>query len=283
MHNRFSGWYFKCQAEQHSLALIPAIHAAGNNVTGSIQLITPQGAWCVSYPPSRIHGRGPGPRMALGESLFTPRGIRLRLQGDGLAAEGALSFGPPSPIGGDIMGPFRLLPYLECRHSVSSMEHSVEGRITVNGIAYDFHQGRGYLEGDRGHSFPRRYLWTQCFFPGGSLMLSAAEIPLGAVRFTGVIGVVRVRGQQYRLGTYLGARAEEIGCGAVTIRQRDLMLTARLIQHRSVPLAAPICGAMERTVREGLSCRASYHFTTGGRPLLDLESDSASFEYEYPY
>lgn len=107
--------------------------------------------------------------------------------------------------------------------------------------------------------------------------------PWAAVRFTGVIGVVQIQGQQYRLGTYLGARAEEIGCGAVTVRQRELVLTARLIQHRAVPLAAPVCGAMERTVREGLSCRAAYRCTLGGRPLFDLECDSASFEYEYPY
>lgn len=87
MYNKFSGWYFKCQSDQHSLALIPAVHAAGNQVTGSVQLITPQGAWCVPYPPSRVHGRGPGPRMALGESLFSPKGIRLRLRDEGLEAE----------------------------------------------------------------------------------------------------------------------------------------------------------------------------------------------------
>lgn len=283
MYNRFSGWYFKCQSDQHILALIPAIHAAGNTITGSVQLITPQGTWCVSYPPSRVHGRGPGPRMALGESLFSPRGIRLRLRDAGLDAEGELTFGRLTPIRGDIMGPFRLLPFLECRHSVSSMEHTVDGCVTVNGTIYNFHQGRGYIEGDRGRSFPRHYLWTQCFFPGGSLMLSAAEVPLGAVRFTGVIGVIRMQDQQYRLGTYLGARAEEIGCGAVTVRQGSLALTARLIQHRAVSLAAPVCGAMDRTVREGLSCRAAYCCTIGGRPLFNLESDNASFEYEYPY
>lgn len=282
MYNKFAGWYFKCQSDRHALALIPAIHAAGNTPAGSIQLITSQGAWCVSYPPSRVHGRGPGPRMALGESLFSPRGIRLRLRDEGLEAEGELTFGPLSPIGGDIMGPFRLVPFLECRHSVASMDHTVEGCIAVNGTTYEFHQGRGYIEGDRGRSFPRHYLWTQCFFPGGSLMLSAAEIPLVPLRFTGVIGVVRIQKRQYRLGTYLGARAEEIGCGAVTVRQGDLALTARLIQHRAVPLAAPVCGAMERTVREGLSCRAAYRFTVKGQPLLDLESDCASFEYEYP-
>lgn len=226
---------------------------------------------------------GPGPRMALGESLFSPRGIRLRLQDEGLEAQGELTFGPLSPVSGDIMGPFRLVPFMECRHSVSSMEHTVSGSVTVNGTVYDFHQGRGYIERDRGRSFPRHYLWTQCFFPGGSLMLSAAEVPLGNIRFTGVIGVIYAHGRQYRLGTYLGARAEEIGCGAVTVRQRDLVLSARLIQHRAVPLAAPVRGSMDRTIREGLSCRAAYRCTVGGRPLFDLECDNASFEYEYPY
>lgn len=48
----------------------------------------------------------------------------------------------------------------------------------VNGREYSFRSAWGYWEGDRGRSFPREYVWTQCCFRGGSLMLSVADIPL---------------------------------------------------------------------------------------------------------
>ena len=37
-------------------------------------------------------------------------------------------------------------------------------------------------------------------------MLSIADIPLGVLNFTGIIGVIHYRGREYRLATYLGAR-----------------------------------------------------------------------------
>ncbi len=39
---------------------------------------------------------------------------------------------------------------------------------------------------------------------------------------------------------------------------------------------------MERTVRENLSCPAYYRLTKGGRVLLELTAEHASFEYEQP-
>ena len=56
----------------------------------------------------------------------------------------------------DIMVPFRWVPGMECRHSVFSMKHSVNGEIRINGKSYLFHHGTGYWEGDRGRSFPEK-------------------------------------------------------------------------------------------------------------------------------
>ena len=49
---------------------------------------------------------------------------------------------------------------------------------------------KGYMEGDRGHSFPRGYTWIQStdFGCAASVMLALAEIPLAGLRFTGCIG-----------------------------------------------------------------------------------------------
>ena len=63
-------------------------------------------------------------------------------------------------------------------------------------------------------------------FSGGSLMLSAAEIPLGPLRFTGAIAIVQWQGKEYRLATYLGAKASKIENGEIVLRQRSLVLKA---------------------------------------------------------
>ena len=60
------------------------------------------------------------------------------------------------------MGPFRLISDMECAHGVISMAHRLEGILNVNGECFDFSDGMGYIETDRGHSFPNAYLWTQC-------------------------------------------------------------------------------------------------------------------------
>ena len=60
------------------------------------------------------------------------------------------------------MGPFRFLPGMECSHGVISMGHALEGTLTLNGAVLDFAGGTGYVETDRGRSFPSAYLWTQC-------------------------------------------------------------------------------------------------------------------------
>lgn len=282
MGHDFCGWYYKCQTNEHAAALIPAVHTGGDGRSCSLQLICDGENWNISLPGRQLRMSRSRPWALLDGSSFQGDGIRLSLHTDALSAEGALRFGPPSPIRYDIMGPFRYVPFMECRHSVYSMQHRVDGRLSINGRDYCFDGGTGYIEGDRGRSFPRHYLWTQCCFEAGSLMLAAAEIPLGPIRFTGIIGVIQAQGEEYRLATYLGARAEEIGGGRIQVRQGDMVLTAALLEQSACRLQAPETGAMTRTIRENVSCRARYCLKKGGRTLLELDTPSASFEYEYP-
>lgn len=178
------------------------------------------------------------------------------------------------------MGPFSLFPFLECRHSVRSMRHSVCGRVNVNGKEYLFRDAFGYWEGDEGHSFPKEYAWTQCSFPGGSLMLSVADVPFAGLHFRGIIGVVLWKGREYRLATYLGARAMQDGALSIRIVQGNLELEARLLEEVRSPLKAPVNGSMTRTIHENAACRAYYRFRKGGRTFFSFETDRASFEYE---
>ncbi len=295
MPNRFEGWYFKQQCGQNLIAFIPAIHTQrGGKCSGSVQIITPDKSYYAEIPGEVLSVTRRPLAINMGESTFTLRGVDLNIQGDGITVTGCLHFSKLSPPRGDIMGPYQLIPFMECRHSVFSLTHTVKGSLTVNGRLIDFTGGTGYTEGDKGSSFPKRYVWTQCNwfdndkagFEPCSLMLSAAEVsPLGRT-FMGIIGTVYFRGREFRIATYKGAEVLSIGSGSISVRQGAYTLTAQFLEsssqaQRAQALRAPSSGKMVRLIKESLSCRARYIFSENGNVLFDFVSETASFEYEY--
>ena len=279
--NYFCGWYFKCQSQSQTLALIPAIHISQGKCSCSIQLISNTEIWNVPIHSCHVKMRKDFPYAILGDNIFSGKEIHLNLKTDNLSASGHIQFGIPSRIRYDIMGPFRYVPFMECRHSIFSMRHNVNGKLCINGTDYNFENAVGYIEGDRGYSFPKHYAWTQCCFQNGSLMLSVAEVPLGPVQFTGVIGIIQINGKEYRIASYLGARVIKNQNGYITVRQGSMTFTAVLMEKTVLPLSAPVEGSMSRTIRENAACRARYNFSCGNHTILNFETRKASFEYEY--
>lgn len=279
MRNYFCGWYFRCQSDQQTLALIPSVHRTKGCQSCAIQLITDTQSFHVPFSCTEFQKHDN--QIILAGNRFGKMGITLDIHTPALHAFGSVLFGTFTPIHYDIMGPFRYVPFMQCRHSVYSMRHSVDGTLSINGIPYVFQNAVGYLEGDRGYSFPRKYAWTQCSFSDGDLMLSVADIPFGGLRFTGIIGVILLEGKEYRLATYLGSKALKIDAGEIVIRQKDFTLIVKPGSQSGHPLRAPVSGAMTRTIHEHPSCRVFYRFEKNGIPLLELDAQNAAFEYEY--
>lgn len=275
----FKGWYFKCCTDDKTVAFIPAYHCGNDTDAASLQIITDNAAYNISFN-SLQYSEHPL-RVTLGNCSFSEKGITLNLRNKKPKLEGFISFHSLSPIRYDIMGPFALVPFMQCRHSVYSMAHRIDGRITVDDEHFDFKNGVGYIEGDRGCSFPKRYIWTQCCFDNGSVMLSVADIPFCGFHFTGVIGVVLLDGKEYRIASYLGAHVSTIDKNTVTVRQGNLELVAKLLKKNAQPLFAPANGVMSRTIHESAACKAYYRFSQKGKVLCEFISDRAGFEFEY--
>lgn len=281
MYNQdyFKGWYFKCSNENKTIAFIPAFHQSNHKKTASLQVITDNVVFNIPFQSLQYWGNPLA--VKIGENIFSEKGIKLNIRTKKITAKGTIKFCHISPIQYDIMGPFKFVPLMQCRHSVYSMRHRINGQITVNGQQYVFLNGIGYIEGDCGSSFPKEYIWTQCHFNNNSLMLSVADIPMFGFHFTGIIGVVFLNGKEYRIATYLGAKVKHMGKDSITVKQGDYQLTARLLQKNSQPLAAPSHGLMNRTIHESASCKAYYRFSYKGKVLFEFVSDKASFEFEY--
>ncbi len=275
----FKGWYFKCSAKNKTIAFIPAYHYSNNKKSASLQIITDDRA--INIPFDTLEYREKPLYVKIGNCIFSHEGIILDFIGAGLKLKGKICFDQSSPIRYDIMGPFKYIPFMQCQHSVYSMWHKINGEIIVNDQVYKFENGIGYIEGDRGRSFPKNYIWTQCCFENNSLMLSVADIPFLGIHFTGIICVALLDGKEYRIATYLGAKIKQISENTVTVKQGNLELTAKLLNKNAQPLAAPTNGNMCRTIHESASCEAYYRFSQKDRVLCEFTTDKASFEFEY--
>lgn len=169
---------------------------------------------------------------------------------------------------------------MECIHSVISMGHALHGCVELNGHTLDFSGGTGYIEADRGRSFPTAYLWTQCMWEGCSLMLSIATIPLGRFHFTGCICAMMCNGQEHRIATYRGAEIQKWSAQGTVIKQGSYRLEVQLLEQKAQQLRAPSDGNMNRTIPESLSAKVRYCFWREGELLFDHTATHAGYEYD---
>lgn len=277
----FEGWYLKYRTKDgRALALIPAFHIdpAGHR-SASLQVITEKESWWLEYPGRDFFADPRRFLVRVGRCCFCGRGARVEIDREGLSLRGTVRYGPFTPLSGDIMGPFRLFGGMQCSHGVISMGHRLWGRLELNGEKLDLSGGVGYIETDRGRSFPERYLWTQCGWGETGLMLAIAAVPLPIGSFTGCICAVLHRGREYRLATYLGARIVKWSPAGAEVRQGFYRLTVELLEEQSRPLRAPDQGRMERTVHESLCSKARYSFWRGEELLFRHTDRCAGFEY----
>lgn len=92
----FYGWYFKCQSDTQTLAVIAAVHRTDRKRTCSIQIITEKQSWTVPLQEKTFRKRG---RMiSIGKNWFGERGICLSVCVPGLKVSGQLVFGELFPL-----------------------------------------------------------------------------------------------------------------------------------------------------------------------------------------
>lgn len=266
---RFQGWYYKQRTGGYMLAFIPGRAADGSFV----QMIDSNGTRRFAMPDFHVRGD----TVRTGGCVFSPTGLHIRLPG----VTGDLRHDGRTPLHSDIMGPFVHLP-MQCRHGVVSMNHSVHGRVTVDGQTHVFDGGSGDAEKDSGRSFPKSYLWLQCndFTPPCALMLSIAHIPFLGSAFTGCICALVFAGREYRLATYRGMRILTLTDDTVRLRQGDLLLelTMRPL-NGGHPLLAPQRSSMTETILESCDAHVHLRLTQAGRTILVCESDRAAYKW----
>ncbi|MEG0378764.1 MAG: tocopherol cyclase family protein, partial [Eubacterium sp.] len=250
----FEGWYFKNQTNKATIAFIPSINIdADGKKRAFIQIITDTQSFQAEYPYSTVYMDPENFLIKIGTSSFSLKGISLDIEIEHLKIQGDLSYRDCVPLKYDIMGPFSVIPFMECNHGVLSLSHEINGTLLINEKNLVFDQGIGYIEKDWGHSFPKTYLWTQCNVfdtDQASIMVSIADIPFLGTTFRGCIGVVYYRGVEYRLATYKRVKILKCDSTGVILRQGEDRLEITFLAGGGHSLLAPDAGTMSRTIHE---------------------------------
>lgn len=284
----YEGWYMKQQLGDEFLAIIPG----RAQDCAFVQVVTQDRAYYISYPLESYQKQAPrtgrripggkfaGGSMRVGDNVFTPHGAKLAIDCPELELRGHLRYHERTPLRSDIMGPFAVLP-METKHVICSMRHRVEGAVVLNGDRISFDGGTGYMEGDRGHSFPRSYTWVQSidFERTASVVLAIADIPIGGIRFTGCFAIVSLDGVEHRFATYRGARIVQADEKVVELAQRGSRLKIERFGSTGHALRAPESGDMRRTIHESPASTARFLFSKGPDILLDETCAHASYEH----
>lgn len=252
----FQGWYFKHQKGEHTLCLIKA----KANGQPFLQILADDRAFCYDS----LHGCTTG-----------RQGVTLALP----EVAGTLRYGPFTAPQSDIMGPLALLP-LGCQHTVVSLRHALAGSLVVEGQEWDFTGGRGYIEGDRGRSFPQHYLWLQCnaFSKPCSIMAAAVHTAAAGVPLWGVVCSLWIEGQEYRLASYLGATVLRATAAELFVAQGRYSLSVELAPAPGAELKAPVNGCMTARVNESSTSAGRFRFWENGVLLFDQHSRHVSLE-----
>jgi len=262
----FEGWYFKVvnANETKAFAFIPGI-AIDEKGTSQAFIQVMDGKKRTSeyhtfeakdFQPS--HGKF---EIKIGKNLFTNDTLQLDLPN----AKGIIRFSNPIPwpnswYSPGIMGPYSFVPFMECYHGILSMDHKLEGRLTIQEELIDFSGGRGYTEKDWGHSFPSAYFWLQTNHftqPGISLKASVARIPWLGRSFVGFIAGIWLDDHLIQFTTYNRSKLQKSFTDKkkveLVFENKNYRLEILAHREKSTILASPILGIMDGRIEESMT------------------------------
>ena len=262
----FEGWYFKVlnSDQTKAFAFIPGIAMDENGVQQSfVQVLDgkKRTAEYHKFEASQFHPQAGKFEILLANNFFSVNKLRLDLS----TVQGQLNFSQMTPwpnswYSPGIMGPYSFVPFMECYHGILSMDHHIDGVLTIHDEAIDFTGGRGYMEKDWGHSFPSAYFWMQTNHfsqPGISLKASVAKIPWMGSSFVGFIAGVWSQDRLIQFTTYNSSKLRKSVAdkSKVELVMENANYRLEIFAHRETAtlLASPISGFMDGRIEESMT------------------------------
>ena len=293
--NFFEGWYYKLvdASACFKMAVIPGIFLASdedeshsfiqvlNGSTGQSEYHT--------FAVDDFSADTGSFLIKVGESEFSLKSMRLRLDSDLVLSADVkfkgLTSWPNSIFSPGIMGPFGLIPRMQCYHGVLSMEHDICGQIQKPEREIDLDGGRGYMEKDWGRGFPDDWIWLQCNHfqsTGTSLMISMASVPWGVTRFRGFLIGFLHDGRLYTFTTYNRSKTKEVTIEEdwlkVVVCKGSFRLEVSAERGVRGVLHSPDVDYMQERVLESMSGSVCVKLTKNADVIFEGDGRSAAIE-----
>lgn len=291
----FEGWYFKhVSADRESVwSFIPGISRNPENSHAFIQALNGISgeSYFFEYGVDAFAASSKDLHLRLSTSSFTTKGITLDLKNHQASIQGNIGYAlmepyPSSLRNPGIMGWYSFVPFMECKHGVVSMQHSLQGGIRVGDSYLDFNGGTGYIEKDWGSSFPESWSWLHCNTfnsSSGSFMLSVAKIPWLGSYFIGFISYLQYDGKFINLSTWSKARIEKMiyqdRVLHVRISSKKYLLDVTAVNNQAGQLKAPELGSMTRMIKETMDATLEVKLQDrSGKTLFQDQGTRAGME-----
>lgn len=281
----FEGWYFKTVLSESNitLALIPGISKNPEDPHAFIQVfISPQMIFkYIRFDQSDFSVQDYPFKVSLKDNVFSLETIKFTYHDKDLFLDLSARINGITPIktslySPTIMGPFHYVPRMECNHGVISMNHTLNGTLTLNDSIIHFKNEKGYIEKDWGTSFPSKYVWCQSnhfFNPNTSLFLSIATIPMIGFEFEGLIANITHNNQETRFATYNFSKFKietiDEHTRLITLTKGPLKCILKITSPSSIALVSPKQGSMKDMIKEGLEGQIHLQLFNGSTLLID--------------
>jgi len=282
----FEGWYFKnvTHDAKCTFTIIPGISLAENDSHSFIQImngLTGKSDY-LRYPVDSFRWNNKKFFIQAGSSSFSREQVTLNIENDSIALTGRITYSnvipyPKNLFSPGIMGWYSFVPFMECNHGIVSVNHDLNGVISINGSIVDLNNGKGYIEKDWGSSFPEAWIWIQSNNfneRDTSFSFSIAKIPWLGKFFIGFIVFLYSGKKFYLFSTYNKSIVSEISNDTekleITVRNHENKLKIRVVKNSFGDLKAPVRGEMIRNIMESIDSEV----------LLQLFDNSDNLEYQ---
>lgn len=291
----FEGWYFKHVSQDGNLvfSFIPGISLTKNDKHAFIQVIDGISGktWNVQYPISDFRFSKDEFNVWVGKSNFNLNGISLDIETEDLQIKGEIKYSnivnyPTSLLSPGIMGWYSFVPFMECKHGIGSVLHSLNGSLSINNAEIDFAKGTGYIEKDWGTSFPESWIWLHCNTfdqPDCSFTFSVAKIPWLGNFFIGHICFLYHEGKFYLFATYNGSKITKLNYNKpfveIELSNKHNILKVKAKKNQAGDLKAPMVGEMNRIIKESVDSEIEISlFDKKGKLIFNSKGNRAGFE-----
>jgi hypothetical protein len=266
--NYFEGWYFKNVSANLAevWSFIPGISLNGTDPHAFIQVINGITGYTdyITYPVEQFTFNKNTLDLIIGKSRFNENYISLDIDSDNTKIKGKITYSgniryPSSLFSPGIMGWYSFVPFMECKHGIVSVNHSLTGDLVINKLQVLFTGGKGYIEKDWGTSFPEAWIWIQSnnfSDPGTSFTFSLAKIPWLGKFFLGFIVFIYYKGEFIMFSTYNKSALTDVeqdnDSVSMKLTNRRYTLRVKAVKKTFGELKAPASGDMIRRIKESV-------------------------------